>query len=38
MPRNAGTCTRCPTELRLIQREGAFKCDVGVRLESRIAN
>ena len=33
MPRNAGTCTRCPTELRLIQRDGKFKCDVGIRYE-----
>eukprot|EP01084_Bolivina_argentea_P114650 204062_1 len=33
MPRNAGTCTRCPTELRLIQREGNFKCDIGIRYE-----
>ena len=29
----AGTCTRCPTELRLIQRDGPFKCDIGVRYE-----
>ena len=29
----AGTCTRCPTELRLIQRDGPFECHVGVRYE-----
>ena len=33
MPRNAGTCTRCPTELRLIQKEGSFHCDIGIRYE-----
>lgn len=33
MPRNGGTCTRCPTEIRMIQRDGPFKCIIGIRYE-----
>ena len=33
MPAAAGTCTRCPTELRLVQRTGPWECNVGIRKE-----
>ena len=35
MPRAAGTCTRCPTELRLIQtsQDSKWECKIGIRIE-----
>ncbi|KAI0791138.1 P-loop containing nucleoside triphosphate hydrolase protein [Abortiporus biennis] len=33
VPRDAGTCTRCPMECRLAQSSGAWQCQVSIRWE-----
>ncbi|KAF7326063.1 hypothetical protein MKEN_00457600 [Mycena kentingensis (nom. inval.)] len=34
VPRDAGTCTRCPMECRLSSSIGAWSCSISIRLES----
>ncbi|KAL5531192.1 hypothetical protein ACEPAG_4068 [Sanghuangporus baumii] len=34
VPRDSGTCTRCPMEVNMISRPGQWKCQIFLRLES----